>query len=62
MQNRPRPRPPQTWEAFLLTACDGQPGEEVAKQLGMNLTAAFKAKSRVLALIREEVEKLDGQR
>jgi RNA polymerase sigma factor (sigma-70 family) len=52
---------PQTWEAFLLTACDGHPGEEVAKRLGMNLTAVFKAKSRVLALIRKEVEKLDGQ-
>jgi RNA polymerase sigma factor (sigma-70 family) len=53
---------PQTWEAFLLTACDGHTGEEVAKRLGMNLTAVFKAKSRVLALIRKEVEKLDGQR
>jgi RNA polymerase sigma factor (sigma-70 family) len=51
----------QTWEAFVLTAYDGRPGEEVAERLGMTVTAVFKAKSRILAFIREEVERLDGQ-
>ena len=51
---------PQTWEAFRLTACENRPGEEVAAELGMSVTAVFKAKSRVLAFIRQEVRRLDG--
>ena len=51
---------PQTWEAFRLTACENWPGEDVAAALGMNVTAVFKAKSRVLAFIRQEVKRLDG--
>ena len=52
---------PQTWEAFLLTACENRPAEEVAALLGMNVAAVFKAKSRVLGFIREEVKRLDEQ-
>ncbi len=52
---------PQTWEAFQLTACENRPGEEVAALLGMNLAAVFKAKSRVLAFIRQEIKRLDGE-
>jgi RNA polymerase sigma-70 factor (ECF subfamily) len=51
---------PQTWNAFLLTACENRPGEEVAVQLGMNVASVFKAKSRVLAFIRQEINRLDG--
>jgi hypothetical protein len=51
---------PQTWEAFRLTACENWQGEDVAAALGMNVTAVFKAKSRVLAFIRQEVRRLDG--
>jgi RNA polymerase sigma factor (sigma-70 family) len=51
---------PQTWEAFRLTACENMPGDDVAAALGMNVTAVFKAKSRVLAYIREEVKRLDS--
>ena len=51
----------QTWEAFHLTACENLPGEEVAAQLGMSVAAVFKAKSRVLAFIREEVKRLDNE-
>ena len=51
---------PQTWEAFRLTACEHRPGEDVAAALGMNVTAVFKAKSRVLQYIRQEIERLDG--
>jgi RNA polymerase sigma factor (sigma-70 family) len=52
---------PQTWEAFRLTACENRPGDEVAESLGMNVAAVHKAKSRVLAFIREEVKRLDGE-
>ena len=52
---------PQTWDAFHFTACENRPGEEVAAMLGMNVTAVFKAKSRVLSFIRSEVKRLDGQ-
>ena len=52
---------PQTWEAFRLTACENRSGEDVAAALGMNVTAVFKAKSRVLQFIRQEIERLhDG--
>jgi RNA polymerase sigma-70 factor (ECF subfamily) len=51
---------PQTWEAFRLTACENRSGDDVAAALGMNVTAVFKAKSRVLQFIREEIERLDG--
>jgi RNA polymerase sigma factor (sigma-70 family) len=52
---------PQTWETFLLTACENRPAEEVAALFGINVTAVFKAKSRVLAFIREEIKRLDEQ-
>jgi RNA polymerase sigma-70 factor (ECF subfamily) len=51
---------PQTWEAFRLTACEKRPGEDVAAALGMNVTAVFKAKSRVIGYIRQEIARLDG--
>jgi RNA polymerase sigma-70 factor (ECF subfamily) len=50
---------PQTWEAFRLTATEGLSGEAAAAQLGMRLTAVFKAKSRVLQLLRDEVARLE---
>jgi RNA polymerase sigma factor (sigma-70 family) len=50
---------PQTWQAFLSTAVEGCSGEETAARLNMRITAVFKAKSRVLQLIREEMERLE---
>jgi RNA polymerase sigma-70 factor (ECF subfamily) len=50
---------PHNWEAFRLTAWEGLPAEAAAKQLGIRLTAVFKAKSRVLQLLREEVARLE---
>jgi DNA-directed RNA polymerase specialized sigma24 family protein len=52
---------PQTWEAFQLVACEHRPAQEVATLLGMNVMAVFKAKSRVLAFIRQEIKRLDGE-
>jgi RNA polymerase sigma-70 factor (ECF subfamily) len=50
---------PQTWDAFRLTATEGLSGEAAAAQLEMRLTAVFKAKSRVLQLLRDEVARLE---
>ncbi len=50
---------PQTWEAFRLTANEGLSGDAVAERLGMRLTAVFKAKSRVLQFLRDEVARLE---
>ena len=50
---------PQTWEAFRLTAYEGCSGDEVATRLGMSRATVFKAKSRVLGFLREEINKLD---
>jgi RNA polymerase sigma factor (sigma-70 family) len=52
---------PKTWEAFRLTAGESRAAEEVSALLGMNVTAVFKAKCRVLAFIREEVRRLDRE-
>ncbi|MGL4553712.1 MAG: RNA polymerase sigma factor [Gemmataceae bacterium] len=46
-----------TWEAFRRTAVEGDPAEEVARTLKMSIVAVYKAKSRVLGLIREEVRR-----
>jgi RNA polymerase sigma-70 factor (ECF subfamily) len=48
-----------TWEAFQLTAVQGLSGAEVAKRLGKEVTAVFKAKSRVQKLLREEIARLE---
>jgi RNA polymerase sigma factor (sigma-70 family) len=50
---------PQTWEAFRLTAYEDLSGDEVAARLGMSRATVFKAKSRVLEFLREEIKKLD---
>jgi RNA polymerase sigma-70 factor (ECF subfamily) len=52
---------PQTWQAFWLTATEGVSGEAAAAQLGMRLTAVFKAKSRVMQLLRDEVARLEQE-
>jgi RNA polymerase sigma-70 factor (ECF subfamily) len=50
---------PHNWEAFRLTAWEGLSAEAVAQQLGLRITAVFKAKSRILQLLREEIAKLE---
>ncbi len=50
----------QTWEAFRLTAYEGLSGDDVAARLGMTRATVFKAKSRVLGFLREEIKQLDG--
>jgi RNA polymerase sigma-70 factor (ECF subfamily) len=44
-----------TWQAFWRTAVDGQPGKQVAADLGLTLAAVYHARSRVLARLKELV-------
>jgi RNA polymerase sigma factor (sigma-70 family) len=50
----------RTWEAFRLTALEGRSGAEAAAELGMTVAAVFKAKSRVLKMLQDEVRELEG--
>jgi RNA polymerase sigma-70 factor (ECF subfamily) len=50
---------PATWEAFQATAIDGQSGVDVAIRLSLNIAAVYNAKSRIQAMIREELSALD---
>jgi RNA polymerase sigma-70 factor (ECF subfamily) len=48
----------RTWRAFQRVALDGASPDETAAELGMSVNAVFIAKSRVLALLRQEGEGL----
>ncbi len=50
-----------TWRAFWLTAVDGVPVAEVARQVGLSAGAIYVAKSRVLARLKDEVETMRRQ-
>lgn len=50
---------PQTWEAFRLTAYENLSGEDVAARLGMTRVSVFKAKSRVMEFLRQEIKQLE---
>ncbi|MEM9645039.1 MAG: sigma-70 family RNA polymerase sigma factor [Planctomycetota bacterium] len=44
---------PKTYQAFLLTTVEGRSGMETAEELGMTIGAVYKAKSRVIARVRQ---------
>jgi RNA polymerase sigma-70 factor (ECF subfamily) len=46
---------PATWQAFWAVAVEEEPVADVAARLGMTTTAVYKAKSRVLARLRNEL-------
>lgn len=50
-----------TWKAFWGTAVDGRPAGDVAAELGMTPGAVYVAKSRVLARLRDEVQRLQAE-
>jgi RNA polymerase sigma-70 factor (ECF subfamily) len=50
---------PHTWEAFRLTAIEGQAGAVVAEQLSMKVATVFKARSKVQQMLQEEIRRLD---
>ncbi len=48
----------RTWRAFWRLAVDGQPGPDVAAELGMSVRAVYQAKYRVLERVRQELDEL----
>jgi RNA polymerase sigma factor (sigma-70 family) len=42
-----------TWQAFWRTAIDDQPGKRVAVDLGLSVAAVYRARSRVLARLKD---------
>lgn len=50
----------KTWQAFYRCAVDGRTSQEVAAELGISALAVRKAKSRVLARLRDALTSLDG--
>jgi RNA polymerase sigma-70 factor (ECF subfamily) len=50
-----------TWRAFVLTAVEGKPAREAGHVLDMSPGAVYVAKSRVLARLREEIQKLQEE-
>ncbi len=44
---------PETWQAFWLTAVDGEPIEQVAKKLNKEVGSIYAARSRVMRRLRE---------
>jgi RNA polymerase sigma-70 factor (ECF subfamily) len=52
---------PATWQAFWQTAVDGKPAGEVGAGLKMSPGAVYVAKSRVLARLRDEVQKMQAE-
>jgi RNA polymerase sigma-70 factor (ECF subfamily) len=45
-----------TWQAFWRTAVDGRPGKQVAAEVGLTVPAVYRARSRVLARLKELVQ------
>jgi RNA polymerase sigma-70 factor (ECF subfamily) len=45
-----------TWQAYWRTAIDDQPGKQVAGDLGLTVAAVYRARSRVLARLKELVQ------
>jgi RNA polymerase sigma-70 factor (ECF subfamily) len=49
-----------TWDAFLLTAVEGQTPAQVSARIGLSVGAIYVAKSRVIARLRQEIERMQG--
>ncbi len=50
-----------TWQAFEATAVHDEPAESVARRVGLSVGSVYVARSRVLKLIRQEVELLERE-
>jgi RNA polymerase sigma-70 factor (ECF subfamily) len=51
---------PTTWEAFWRTAVEDRPVAEVAAELGLTAGAVYVARNRVMARLREAVQRLES--
>ncbi len=47
-----------TWEAFVQSAVEGRTPSQVASRVGMSVGAIYVAKSRVIARLRKEIERM----
>jgi RNA polymerase sigma-70 factor (ECF subfamily) len=57
-----RPRVQETtWQAFWRTAVDGHDPRQVAADVGLSLAAVYLARSRVMARLKEEVRRVEGE-
>lgn len=50
-----------TWNAFWRTAVEGRSAKEVGEQLSMSPGAVYVAKSRVLARLKEEIDRFQAE-
>lgn len=51
---------PQTWRAYELTAKQQRKPAEAAAEIGMPISEVYVARSRVIKLLKEEVNRLNG--
>jgi RNA polymerase sigma-70 factor (ECF subfamily) len=51
---------PATWDAFTQTAIDGRTPAQVSSRVGLSVGAIYVAKSRVIARLRQEIERMQG--
>jgi RNA polymerase sigma-70 factor (ECF subfamily) len=51
---------PRDWKIFQGLAIESRPGPELARELGMTVTAVLMAKSRVQKKLRQEIRRLEG--
>ena len=49
------------WQAFWRAGVEGRPAEEVARSLGLTLGTVYQYKSRVVARLRREIERVEGE-
>jgi len=49
-----------TWQAFTLTALDGQSGSDVATRLGVPVAMVYVARSRVQKMLKDEIQALEA--
>jgi RNA polymerase sigma factor (sigma-70 family) len=49
-----------TWQAFIQTAVEGRAPAQVARSVGLSVGAIYVAKSRVIARLRQEIERMQG--
>jgi RNA polymerase sigma factor (sigma-70 family) len=50
-----------TWQAFWRTTIDERDGKAVAESLGLSVGAVYVAKSRVIARLKEEIQRVDAE-
>ncbi len=51
---------PRTWQVWWKTAVEGRRPADVAAEMGLSIAAVYKAKSRVLLRLRQELAGLHG--